>query len=79
VSPEEGLGFVDLLGVHPHYHQRGLATAMLTAAFAAFAAAGLRKAQLGVASDNSQALRLYERCGMQPRFQFDSYERAAPT
>lgn len=79
VSPEEGLGFVDLLGVHPDYHQRGLATAMLTTVFAAFAAAGLREAQLGVGSDNSQALRLYERCGMKPRFQFDSYERAAPT
>lgn len=79
VSPEEGLGFVDLLGVHPDYHQQGLATAMLTAAFAAFAAGGLREAQLGVASDNPHALRLYERCGMEPRFQFDSYERAAPT
>jgi mycothiol synthase len=79
VSPEEGLGFVDLLGVHPDYHRRGLATAMLTAAFAAFAAAGLREAQLGVASDNPQALRLYERCGMKPLFQFDIYERAAPT
>jgi mycothiol synthase len=77
VSPDEGLGFVDLLGVHPDYRRRGLATAMLTAAFNAFVHAGLREAQLGVASDNPQALRLYERCRMKTRFQFDSYERAA--
>jgi mycothiol synthase len=77
VSPNEGLGFVDLLGVHPDYQGRGLATAMLSAAFNAFVDAGLREAQLGVASDNPKALRLYERCGMETRFQFDSYERTA--
>lgn len=75
--PEEAIGFIDLLGVHPDYRRRGVATAMLTATFAAFASAGLREAELGVASDNPHALRLYERCGMKPRFQFDSYEREA--
>jgi mycothiol synthase len=75
--PDEGIGFVDLLGVHPDYRRRGAATAMLTATSEAFASAGLRDAELGVASDNPHALRLYERCGMKPRFQFDSYERAA--
>jgi mycothiol synthase len=48
---EERVGFVDLLGVHPNYRRRGLATATLTASFRAFATAGLREAQLGVASD----------------------------
>jgi mycothiol synthase len=75
--PDEAIGFVDLMGVHPDYRRRGVATAMLTATFLAFASAGLREAELGVASDNPQALRLYERCGMKPRFQFDSYEREA--
>jgi len=41
------------------------------------AAAGLREAQLGVASDNPRALGLSERCGMTARFSADTYERAA--
>jgi ribosomal protein S18 acetylase RimI-like enzyme len=74
---EENAGFIDLLGVHPEHRTRGLATAMLQTAFARFAAAGLRQAELGVASDNANALRLYERCGMTKRFRFDTYQRAA--
>jgi mycothiol synthase len=72
---EERVGFVDLLGVHPDHRRRGLASAMLNTRFARFAAAGLREAQLGVASDNPRALTLYERCGMTPRFRIDTYER----
>jgi mycothiol synthase len=72
---EEGIGFVDLLGVHPEHRRRGLATAMLTTTFARFAGAGLREAQLGVASDNPRALALYERAGMTQRFRIDTYER----
>ena len=49
---------------------------MLGTAFARFAAVGLREAQLGVASDNPSALRLYERQGMRKRFRYDTYERA---
>ena len=72
---EDGVGYVDLLGVHPEYRGRGLGTALLRRAFATFAAAGLREAQLGVASDNPGALRLYERVGMVQRFRYDTYER----
>lgn len=43
-----------------------------------FAAAGLMEAQLGVASDNPNALRLYERVGMSPRLRFYTYERPLP-
>jgi ribosomal protein S18 acetylase RimI-like enzyme len=50
---------------------------MLQSAFERFAAAGLREAQLGVASDNPNALRLYERCGMTKRFRYDTYQRPA--
>lgn len=71
----EGVGYVDLLGVHPAYRGRGLATSMLLTAFARFAADGLREAELGVASDNPRALRLYERCGMTPRFRMDTFQR----
>jgi mycothiol synthase len=75
--PQESVGFVDLLGVHPDHQRRGLATTMLKTAFASFAAAGLNEAQLGVASDNPRALTLYERCGMTSRFRIDAYERPA--
>jgi mycothiol synthase len=72
---EDAVGYVDVLGVHPDHRRRGLATAMLLSAFSAFAAAGLREAQLGVASDNPRALGLYERIGMTPGFRIDAYER----
>jgi mycothiol synthase len=72
---EEAVGYVDILAVDPCQRRRGLGTAMLHSAFGRFAAAGLQEAQLGVASDNSRALRLYERVGMSPRFQFDTYQR----
>jgi mycothiol synthase len=71
----ESVGYVDVLGVHPEHRGRGLGAALLLDAFARFAAVGLREAQLGVASDNPRALRLYERVGMHPRFQVDVYER----
>jgi mycothiol synthase len=73
----EWVGFVDLLGVHPEHRGRGIGTWLLLSAFARFADAGLREAQLGVASDNPRAVRIYERAGMHARFRFDTYERLA--
>ncbi len=71
----EGSGYVDLLAVAPGHQRRGIGTALLTHGFAAFAAAGLAQAQLGVASDNPRGLRVYEAAGMGPRFRFDIFER----
>jgi mycothiol synthase len=71
----EASGYVDLLAVAPGYQRRGIGTALLTHGFAAFAAAGLVQAQLGVASDNPRGLRVYEAAGMGPRFRFDVFER----
>ncbi len=71
----EASGYVDLLAVAPAHQRRGIGAALLTHAFAAFAAAGLILAQLGVASDNPRGLRVYEAAGMSPRFQFDVFER----
>jgi mycothiol synthase len=71
----EGSGYVDLLAVAPGHQRRGIGTALLTQGFAAFAAAGLVQAQLGVASDNPRGLRVYESAGMGPRFRFDVFER----
>ncbi len=75
--PHEDAGYVGLLAVGPEHRHRGLGRAMLTTAFAGYAAAGLGAAELGVASDNPRALALYEQVGMAPRFQIDSYERDA--
>jgi mycothiol synthase len=71
---EEGDGYVDLLAVHPDASGRRLGETLLRTAFAGFAAAGLGSAQLGVASDNPRALRLYQRAGMTQRFRVDVLE-----
>lgn len=54
--------------VDPDHRGRGLGRALLTRAFAGFAAAGLGIAELGVASDNPRALALYRDVGMTARF-----------
>jgi mycothiol synthase len=72
---DDRVGYVDLLAVHPDHQGHGLGTTLLLTAFEHFAAAGLRELQLGVASDNPRALRVYERVGMTARFQSDTYER----
>jgi mycothiol synthase len=74
---EESVGYVDILAVAPDHQGRGLGGLMLRRAMAGFAAAGLARAQLGVASDNPRALRLYERAGMTVRFRVDTVERTA--
>ena len=73
----EAVGFVDVLAVDPDYQGRGIGTALLSSALAAFASSGLRAAQLGVDSDNPRALRIYERAGMTVLFQYDVYERSS--
>ena len=74
---EEGVGWVHILAVDPGYQDRGIGTALLRSAFAAYAEAGLREARLGVASYNARGLHVYERVGMTPRHRFDIYERPA--
>jgi mycothiol synthase len=71
----ERVGFVDILAVHPDFQRRGVGSTLLRSAFYGFATAGLREAQLGVASDNPRALELYEGVGMTPRYRFDTYEQ----
>ena len=69
------VGYVDVLAVDPEHQGRGVGTALLGSAFAAFASTGLREAQLGVDSDNPRALRVYRRAGMRVSFRYDVYER----
>jgi mycothiol synthase len=70
------VAYVDLLAVHPDAAGRGLGSALLRTAFARAARAGYRTGQLGVASDNPNAIRLYARAGMTQRWRVDSYARA---
>jgi len=72
---EDSTGVVAGLAVEPAHQLRGIGTALLQRAFAAFAAAGLRQAKLMVASDNPRALHVYERAGMSVELQVDIYER----
>lgn len=59
------LGWVASLGVRPGWRRRGLGEALLRAAFRTLHARGLRAVGLGVdASNETNALRLYERAGM---------------
>jgi mycothiol synthase len=74
----DGVAYVDLLAVDPAAQGRGLGTALLQSVFAAAAAQGLKRVQLGVASDNANAARLYERAGMRVRWRVDAYERPLP-
>jgi mycothiol synthase len=71
----ERIAYVDLLGVHPNHQRQGLGSALLLTAFARAGAAGLGELQLVVASDNPNALTLYERLGMRAGFQVDAYVR----
>jgi mycothiol synthase len=73
---QESSGFVSIVAVQPGGQAKGVGTALLTAAFVVWTAAGLGSVQLGVASDNPRARALYERLGMTERFQVDFYERA---
>jgi len=74
----DAVAYVDLLAVHPASAGRGLGGALLRAVFTAARAAGLRRVQLGVASDNARAAGLYERAGMRVRWRVDAYERPVP-
>jgi ribosomal protein S18 acetylase RimI-like enzyme len=68
------VAYVDLLAVHPDAAGHGIGGTLLRAAFAAASRAGFARVQLGVASDNPNATRLYERVGMTRRFRVDAYE-----
>lgn len=75
---DDGVAYVELLAVHPEHAGRGLGGALLTATFAAARANGYRQVVLNVASDNPNALRLYERVGMTQRWRVDDYHKPLP-
>lgn len=73
----EDKGWVRTVGVLPSARGRGIASALLLTAFAAFREAGFPKVGLGVDSGNTTgAVALYERLGMTATHRYDLYERA---
>jgi mycothiol synthase len=71
----EDIGYIDVLAVDRAQRRRGLGIALLLTVFAACAAEGLNEVQLGVASDNPRARRLYVRAGMSERHRIDVFEK----
>lgn len=70
-------GWVGILGVVPAYRRRGLGEALLRHSFAAFAARGCDRVELGVDAENTAgAVRLYERAGMHVVRRYDTYAKA---
>ena len=69
-------GWVGELGVLAPWRGRGIASALLRQAFAAFASRGLPRVMLNVDSENSTgAVRIYERVGMRTARAWDVYEK----
>ncbi|MBN1563135.1 MAG: GNAT family N-acetyltransferase [Anaerolineae bacterium] len=75
-TEDPGMGFVNDLAVRRPWRRQGIAQALLHHCFGEFWRRGQRKVGLGVdASSLTNATQLYERVGMRPYRQFDSYEK----
>lgn len=75
-TEDPDMAWVDDLGVRRPWRRKGIAQALLRHAFGEFWRRGQRKAGLGVdASSLTGATRLYEKVGMRPYRQFDSYQK----
>lgn len=73
---DDDAGWVSELGVRRAWRKRGLGYTLLKHSFAAFHAAGKKRAGLGVdANSLTGALKLYERAGMRVQRQFNQYEK----
>jgi mycothiol synthase len=70
------LGWIKGLGVRRPWRRRGLGGALLAHAFAALAARGQLRVELGVdAEGETQPLRTYERAGMHVTFTYELYAK----
>jgi ribosomal protein S18 acetylase RimI-like enzyme len=75
---EDNTAYVPLIAVHPEHQGQGLGGRLLQAVFAAAAQDGIARVFLSVASDNPNALHVYERVGMTQRWRIDDYQKALP-
>jgi mycothiol synthase len=76
VSGDPQFGWVGILGVRPKWRRRGLAAALLHQSFRDFRSRGATRVGLGVDAQNETgAVRLYERVGMQVVRRNDTYEK----
>src|SRR5919106_425113 len=74
--PMEDMGWVADLGVRRGWRERGIASALLKRSFADFKRRGFHKVGLGVdASNETGAVRLYERVGMKASRVYLTYEK----
>jgi mycothiol synthase len=72
----DGLGWVGDLGVRKAHRRRGVASALLRHSFSDFERRGLSKVGLGVdASNETQAVRVYENLGMRAERVYVTYEK----
>jgi ribosomal-protein-alanine N-acetyltransferase len=62
---EKGVAEVASLAVHPDYRRRGVARALLRHTLRSLAAAGIRRAELAVRTDNQAGERLYRSFGFE--------------
>ena len=70
------LGWVKGLGVRRPWRRRGLGTALLARALAAFFARGQLRVELGVDAEGATTpMRLYERAGMQSTSAYELYAK----
>ena len=60
---QDGWGAIQNLGIDPAHRGRGLGSLLLSKAAAGFRAAGLKRMHLEVTTENTGAVRLYERLG----------------
>jgi mycothiol synthase len=73
---EQGEGWVPMLAVRRAYRRRGIGAALLSRAFATYAAKGRTSAGLGVDLTNpTRPASLYRAMGLTPSFEADMYER----
>ena len=75
---ENNTAYIPLLAVHPDHQGQGLGGRLLRGVFGAAARAGVARVFLSVASDNPNALHVYERVGMIQRWRIDDYQKALP-
>lgn len=76
VEDDPDMGWVDDLSVRRPWRRKGLALALLHHSFGEFYRRGKKRVGLGVDTQNlTGATRLYERAGLRPSRQWDTYEK----